>query len=227
MNKVKELLKILSLGLISLCLLAALAVSWSARGRVGRILANLEATSEQSREASASATRVLALYEAELSSERNKKALAASLAAAASWQATARLVNTQLIPEATEAIASVSSTNRELQSLLRRQNSELALTQEQARSALSAFREQTELIGPEISRLAATTSATSEQTGHTVAEFQRSAEEMTKILANLEQASASAPAIAKSLEQIAGSGQRWQRPISFATLLIALLGAIK
>ena len=220
-------MKILCLSLISLCLLAVLGVSWKARGRVERILANLEATSEQSREASASATRVLALYEAELSSERSKKALAASLAAAASWQATARLVNTQLIPEATDAIASVGATNRELQSLLRRQNSELALTQEQARSAIGALQVQTETLGPEIQRLLVTTSATSAQTGQTIAEFQRSAEEMTQILANLEQASASAPAIAKSLEQIAGSGQRWQRPISLATLLIALLGAIK
>ena len=227
MEKVVVGLKILVLSLISLCLVGVATATWANRHRLEAILQNLETTSRQGAEVSASAQRVLALYEAELSSNRNRKALSASLAAAASWQATARLVNTQLIPEATETIVSLRDTNKELQTLVKTQNRELALTQDQVRDTLGSLEGQIELVGPEIHRLTAQSTVAVEQTATAVAEFQRSGEKMTQILANLETASASAPGIATSLERIAASGQRWQRPISLATLVIALLGAIR
>lgn len=227
MQKLLMGLKILTLTLTSLCLgLGAFAVKQTLP-QVKAILTNLETTSRELGGSAASARELLTLYQRDLSSDKNRKALEASLAAAASWQATARLVNTQVVPELTTNLTQLAGVSRSAQQLLDQQNHELSLTQDQARQLIAALTTQTEGLGPEISRLASTSSEAAGAGGRAAAEAELATKEMTKILQNIHLASNSAPAIADSLEKIAASGQKWQRPLSLLTLLAAIFGAIR
>lgn len=227
MERVKNGLKILLLSALCALSVGAGWVGWKMYGRVERILQRVEGIGEKIDRLAGDTGELVSLYKVELESEKSKKALSASLAAAASWQATARLVNTEIVPEFRETLRGVQATNGELGRLIREQNRELSLTQGQTREAIASLQGQVEGIGPEIGRLTTTAAETATAGGRTLAELERSSNQMTEILRNLSLASESAPEIAGSLEKIVKSGQKFQRPLSILTLLIALLGAVR
>lgn len=227
MQKVINFLKIALLTLATFALSGAIWLGW--RGyqalsrlepEVGGAIRALRESSERAATAATAVSEVAEAYSEDLRSARSQKAVAAGLAAAASWQATARLVNTQLVPEAEGSL-------RELQKLLRDQNRELTLTHGQGREAIASLQSQVDGLGPEIGRLATSSAEVVGALQTPVGNLSASTAELTRILENLEKASESAPGMAQSLDRILASGSKWQRPISIATLLIALLGAIR
>ena len=224
---VARFLKISLLLLLNIGMGGGLWLGWQAHLALSALHAETLQTLTSLRRSAESAEGLVATYRAEMESERSKKALAASLAAAASWQATARLVNTQLIPEAQAGLRELRRSSGELAELLRTQNGELSLTQAQSRATIAALQEQIEGLGPEISRLTTASALAVEATKGPIGNLERSSAELAKISQNLELASRSAPEMAKSLEQILATGGRWQRPVSLATLLIALIGALR
>lgn len=227
MQKIIDFLKITLLTLAIFALSGTIWLGWRGYQTLSRLEPEVEGALQALREgAQRSATAATAVsevaeaYSADLRSARSQKAVAAGLAAAASWQATARLVNTQLIPEAEGSL-------RELQKLIRDQNQELTLTQGQGREAIAALQSQVDGLGPEIGRLATSSAEVVGALQTPVGNLSDSTAELTRILKNIEEASESAPGVAKSVDRILASGSKWQRPISIATLLIALLGAIR
>lgn len=227
MEKIAKFLQFSLLLTLNLALIGLLVGGWSTYKALQRLDSELLATLSAVRRSSEQAEGLLGTYKAELESDRNRKAVAAGLAAAASWQATARLVNTQLVPEAERSLRGLAETTAELQKLVRDQNRELALTQQQGREAIATLDEQIQGLGPEISRLTTASSLAVEEGTRSLQHLTATSEELEKLTGNLEQASREAPAMAKSLEKILETGGRWQRPISLATLLIALLGAVR
>ena len=227
MEKIAKFLQFSLLLGLNLALAGLLVGGWRAYQALHRLDSELLATLSAVRRSSEQAEGLLGTYKADLESDRNRKAVAAGLAAAASWQATARLVNTQLVPEAKNSLRGLSETTGELRKLIQDQNRELALTQQQGREAIATLDEQLEGLGPEIARLTTASSLAVEEGTRSLQHLTTTSAELERLAGNLEQASREAPAMAKSLEKILATGGRWQRPISVATLLIALLGAIR
>ena len=227
MERVKDGLKIALLASTLATLGLAGWGGWKIYGKVMGILQITEGVLGRVDGTLEDSGQLLKVYKEELESERSKKALSASLAAAASWQATARLVNVEIVPEMRETLRGIQATNRTLGVLIGDQNRELALTQGEVRGTLGSLREQVEGIGPEIGRLTTTSAETAAVGGRTLQELERSSREMTEILSNVALATESAPKMAESLEKILANGQKFQRPISILTLLIALFGALR
>lgn len=227
LRRVIQILRVLVLACTLVCLGLSAWGAWRLWPTLRATAINLERASGESAQAAADAKTLVALYTDDLRSARNRKAVEAGLAAAASWQATARLVNTQLVPQATATLASLEASNREIQALVRRQNGELALTQAEVREVAEALAGQIQTIGPDAQALLRQSTAVAlegEQNLQILAEANKN---LALTSANIAASSAEAPKIARSLEKIAASGSRWQRPVSIATILIALLGALR
>lgn len=185
--------------------------------------------------------RVMALYQRDLESDRSRKALQASLEAAAAWKATARLVNVTIVPNINRTLMEMQRTTARLgnvadaaTTLVEDQNANIGRTMGRIEGLIQTtdgvargLGEQSARVGADLSSTLRTSDDSIRAAGRTIEELNRSSMEITALLHNLREASGRAPAIADQLEKMARSGAKWQRPLSLATLLIALFGALR
>ena len=200
-------------------------VSTEVTGAVGHI-----------RLATARAERLAATYEEELASDKNRKAIEAGIAAAASWQATARLVNTTTIPAINRTLGELEATGRELAALVEEQNGNATNIAADSRRVVKALEktvtQTTETVGElgEAGRkLGADTSRALEEATGAIQSFkgvsrnlERASGELAEIGANLRVASESAPGIAQGVEKVASKAPWYQKLAAYGGLLMGI-----
>ena len=203
---------------------------WQNGDRIDRIMDNLEtstasiaAASDEASHTLAAVGRSVALYEEQLGSTRSQKAVQASLEAAASWKATAMLVNTTVVPRVNEVLdqmtRAVASTDGAAQ--------EATMTIARAKKS---FEEIDGVVREATGTLAQLTKSQQSLTldaQATMGEMKGLLQTSTLAMMNVEKATRSAPGIARSLDKIAASGSKWQKPLNVATLVLAVIGALK
>lgn len=207
-------------------------MGWRIERKVERTLDSIERTSLETE-------KLVTAYAQVVGSEKNQKAVEASLAAAATWQATGRLTNTVVIPEitrtvraATRAIEDVGRLSATVSREVEVQSGETTKTQEEVRATLSGVQDSIEGIKEATEGLAKTGERVAEELGtnvtrsagkvdEVVEQLRVSAQHFAVVTANVEQASQSMPGIAKGLEKVAGRAPTYQK---IGTILAIGLG---
>lgn len=227
--------------LAALTTVAVLAVTLSVF--VWRVSSEVTGAVGHVRLAAARAERLAAMYQEELSSPRNRKALEAGIAAAASWQATARLVNTTTIPAINRTLGELERSGRELAALVEEQNGNLTRTMEQvdgvaeeSKRSIKRIGDATEQLGEAGRKLgeqveAVGTSSTAlvdemrkrvEQADSGMQSLSSTADHLRAIAGNLEEASKSAPGIAQGIEKVASKAPWYQKLAAYGGLLVGI-----
>ncbi len=231
--QVAKLAALSSIALLAVTLTVfVLRVSSEVTGAVGHL-----------RLAAARAERLAAMYETELSSDKNRKAIEAGIAAAASWQATARLVNTTTIPAINRTLGELEATGRQLAALVEEQNGNLTRTlgnvdgvaqesqhsikrigdaTEQLGQAGRKLGEQIDAIGTDTQSAVIALTGTVEEAQRGVRAMSDSAERLREIGENLSEASRSAPGIAQGIEKVASKAPWYQKLAAYGGLLVGI-----
>lgn len=167
-----------------------------------------------------------------LKDPRNSKALDAAIQTAAVFNATGRLVNTQVIPRAMRTLdnldASAASLNRMIAATDRSVNGqllpEITATARQTATAIEnldrSLQEASQRANAsldDIHRLAADPAWSA-----SLQEFRTSLEHIDGVAANLEQTSRSMPTVAASIEKIAATSAKYRKAILWSQILSAI-----
>lgn len=236
MDKAIQVAKLTVLGSVTILALVLASFVWRVSSEVTGAVGHL-------RLAAARAERLAATYEAELASDKNRKAIEAGIAAAASWQATARLVNTTTIPAINRTLGGLEATGRQLAALVEEQNGNLTRTMgrvddriEDSQRVIGRLDETVreigeagQKLGEQIDTIGNNTARTVEEAGRAVEEARRgvramsdSAEQLREIGNNLRVASESAPGIAQGVEKVASKAPWYQKLAAYGGLLMGI-----
>lgn len=184
------------------------------------------------------AERLVVTYETLLTSDKSTKSLEASLAAAASWQATARLVNTTIVPEAAQTLRHLGKAAHGLEELTRNQDRELTRSQTELRDHLNTTAVKVTELATELTvdagELTLSLENSLKQIPPILTTTDRAARQMevmavkgTMVMDNLEQASQSAPGIAKGMEKVASKAPLYQKLATIGSLVLGTLALIR
>jgi hypothetical protein len=182
---------------------------------------------------------VAQVYEDQLTSDRSRKALQASLEAAAAWKATAQLVNVTVIPNINRTLLSLSQTTNSLNKFVEDQNGNtttlirnLSGVARGTETAIGGIQKDTsELIlrggrtAEAVERLADTVGATATETTSVLSELRGTMSEMRAAAAQLRVASEQAPLVAEDVQRIVHSASRWQSALRIIGIILSA-GAI-
>lgn len=211
---------------------------WRVERKIERTLDSIERTSLETEKLVTAYARVAA-------SEKNQKAVEASLAAAATWQATGRLTNTVVIPEitrtvkaATRAIEDVGRLSATVSREVEVQSGETTKTQEEVREAIrgvqatmeelqDAVQETSETITRVGDGVDRSVKETSTNLNRVTEQLNVSAQHFAVVTANAEQASQSMPGIAKGLEKVAGRAPTYQKIGTILAIGLGLANVLK
>lgn len=236
MQKAIQVAKLAALGSVTILTLTLTAFVWRVSSEVTGAVGHV-------RLAAARAERLAAMYQEELSSPRNRKALEAGIAAAASWQATARLVNTTTIPAINRTLGELERSGRELAALVEEQNGNLTRTMEQVDGVAEESKrsikrigdateqlgeagrklgEQVEAVGTDTQSAVIALTGTVEEAQRGVRAMSDSAERLREIGESLSEASRSAPGIARGVEKVASKAPWYQKLAAYGGLLVGI-----
>jgi len=233
-----------ALNVIKLCLMASVTVMCLAVGvKVWNVGTEMEVTLNRLQVSIGRVDTLTAQYATELGSDKNRKAIEAGIAAAASWQATARLVNTTTIPALNRALGELENSGRQLAVLVEEQNDNLTGTNDKVGRAIDEVNsqfgvigssigqigmageklgEQIDAIGADTRSLLGAATRTTERVEGTAGELEATAGHLRTISAQLEEASRSAPGIAKGIEKVASKAPWYQKMAAYGGLLVGI-----
>lgn len=240
-----------ALNVIKLCLMASVTVMCLAVGvKVWNVGTEMEVTLNRLQVSIGRVDTLTAQYATELGSDKNRKAIEAGIAAAASWQATARLVNTTTIPALNRALGELENSGRQLAVLVEEQNDNLTGTNDKVGRAIDEVNSQFGVIGGAIGQigtageklgnqidaigadthaLLGTVTSVSERAREAMERFDGAARNietvsghLAEIGDNLREASESAPGIAKGIEKVASKAPWYQKMAAYGGLLVGI-----
>lgn len=230
-----------ALNAIKLCLMASVTVMCLAVGvKVWNVGTEMEITLTKIQTTVSAADTLVAQYATDLGSDKNRKAIEAGIAAAASWQATARLVNTTTIPALNRALGELENSGRQLAVLVEEQNGNATIVGRDLHSTIGAA-ERTiaganasiDKLGQQVEEIGGATTLLLSTANARLDEFANSSKEIMgnvaatstslhNISAQLEEASRSAPGIAKGIEKVASKAPWYQKMAAYGGLLVGI-----
>jgi len=229
-----DYIKLLKVG----CLVVGLLVSVTLSVKVWRVLDTLEKSTGALNESLRKGSQVLDRYQEVALNEKNVKAIEAGLATAASFQATARLINVKVIPEVLREVREVGrqafrvleTGEREIST----QSREMSRTQEKVREGVEGLVEVEKELVDSIDE-------TNESINSSLGEVkpllikgqlaldqaQVSLQNISGITANLESASERAPKIMGDIEKVTHKAPLIQKIGVVGSLVLGILGVVR
>lgn len=215
--------------------------------QVMRVLEEVRLGVRESRDGLKRVEEVVKVYEQELKGEKSRKAVEAGIAAAASWQATARLVNTTTIPQVNGMVRELGETSRKLGKLVEDQNGNITNTMAGVSGLLGTVDQEVRRVGETVQGVGGTVEKVGERVegevgrvgdgvvetvkgvGEVVRGFEGAGrelegvmKEMKKVGENLAEASESAPGVARGLEKVASKAPWYQKLAAYGGLALGL-----
>lgn len=205
--------------------------------QVMRVLEEVRLGVRESRDGLRRIEEVVKVYEEELKGEKSRKAVEAGIAAAASWQATARLVNTTTIPQVNGMVRELGETSRKLGRLVEDQNGNMSRTLagvgglvETVDGEVRRVGETVQRVGEVVGKVGVTVEGEVAKVGGEVTETVEGAgkgldgvmKELKTVGENLAEASKSAPGVARGLEKVASKAPWYQKLAAYGGLALGL-----
>lgn len=192
--------------------------------------------------------RVMEVYERSLTDGRQVKAVEAGLAAAASWQATARLVNTQVVPQMVGALREIERATVEVRGTARKGTrvmevvgGEVEVTGVEVRAMVGEVRTQVEGVGlgikgvvdrvekvaERVEEVAKGVEGAVDEGGMALGEVREVLEDVKVVTENLAEASKEAPAVARGVEKVVGRAPIYQKLAAIGGLVLGIVGVVR
>lgn len=205
--------------------------------QVMRVLEEVRLGVKESRDGLRRVEEVVKVYEQELKGEKSRKAVEAGIAAAASWQATARLVNTTTIPQVNGMVRELGETSRKLGKLVEDQNGNITNTMAGVSGLVGTIDQEVRRVGETVQGVGETVGKVGERVEGEVGrvgdgvvetvkgsgrELEGVMKELQKVGANLAEASESAPGVARGLEKVASKAPWYQKLAAYGGLALGL-----
>lgn len=204
---------------------------------IDRIVANIDAAtfslaaaSDKTSKTIESLQELADQYQKQLSSDRNRKALDASIQAAAAWKGTAQLINTTTVPQLNRTLRALELTVDETGKVAVSAKSAIDTTEKVIGSldqVIAAATIVTTKAGNAVDQLSIDEQRTARQVEAALIQALEIEQRLTTISDNFAIASESAPSIARSLEKLAGQAPLWRKILGVVTIAAALVGAFK